>query len=80
MNMKASEIFGLIIRCAGLALVLAGLRAVYSAILVMSGGGISNSHTLFLYGIPYTLLGIWFLSGAKQLVGFCYSEENKKSE
>jgi hypothetical protein len=82
--MKTSElfpsIFGLIVRCVGLSLALTGLNQIYTVITTILQGSFAGLLTNFLYGIPLLLLGIWFLSGAKQLVSFSYPEEQQKNE
>jgi hypothetical protein len=70
--MNASEIFGLIIRCTGLALSLLGIHEVYRALIMMVQVISMISFMPVLFGIPALLLGIWFLRGAPWLISFSY--------
>jgi hypothetical protein len=72
--MNASEIFGLIIRCAGLALTLLGIHDIYRAFIMLVQVISMISFTPLLFGIPALLLGIWFLRGAPQLMSFSYPQ------
>ena len=78
--MNASEIFGIIIRCTGLALTLLGIHEVYRA-LIMAVQDISmTSFIPLLFGIPNLLLGIWFLRGAPWLMSFSYPQHKIKEK
>ena len=70
--MNASEIFGLIIRCAGLALTLLGIHNVFRALIMMVQVISTTSFMPVLFGVPALLLGIWFLRGAPWLMSFSY--------
>jgi len=70
--MNTSEIFGLIIRCAGLVLSLLGINDIYRALIMLVQGISMTSFMPFLFGIPCLLIGIWFLRGAPQLMSFSY--------
>jgi len=72
--MNASEIFGLIIRCAGLALTLLGIHDVYRALIMVVQAISMTSFIPLLFGIPALLLGIWFLRGAPWLLSFSYPQ------
>ena len=72
--MNTSEIFGLIIRCAGLALTLLGIHEVYRALIMVVQEFSGISFTPLLFGIPNLLLGIWFLRGAPWLMSFSYPQ------
>jgi len=72
--MNASEIFGLIIRCAGLVLSLLGIHDIYRAFIMLVQVISMISFTPLLFGIPALLLGIWFLRGAPQLMSFSYPQ------
>jgi hypothetical protein len=77
-EMNASEIFsgifGLIIRCIGLALILMGINHIYRALIMVVQSISITSLTPLLFGIPMLLLGIWFLRGAPQLMSFSYPQ------
>ena len=76
--MNASEIFsgifGLIIRCNGLALSLLGIHNIYRALIIFVQTISLTSLISLLFGIPILLLGIWFLRGAPQLMSFSYPQ------
>ncbi len=72
--MNASEIFGLIIRCTGLALTLLGINDVYRALIMVVQAISMISFMPLLFGIPCLLLGIWFLRGAPWLMSFSYPQ------
>lgn len=69
-----SNIFGLIIRCTGLALTLLGISHIYRALIMLVQTISMISFMPVLYGIPCLLIGIWFLRGASQLMSFSYPE------
>lgn len=73
-EMSASEIFGLIIRCAGLALSLLGIHEVYRAFIMLVQVISMISLGPMLFGVPALLLGAWFLRGAPQLMSFSYPQ------
>ena len=70
--MNASEIFGIIIRCTGLALTLIGINHIYRAVILFVQVITITSLISLLYGVPALLIGIWFLHGAPQLMSFSY--------
>jgi hypothetical protein len=72
--MNASEIFGLIIRCAGLALTLIGIHDIYRAFIMLVQAISMTSFMPILFGIPALLIGIWFLRGAPLLMSFSYPQ------
>jgi hypothetical protein len=72
--MNASEIFGLIIRCAGLALSLLGIHDIYRAFIMLVQVISMTSFAPLLFGVPALLLGIWFLRGAPRLMSFSYPQ------
>jgi len=72
--MNVSEIFGLIIRCTGLALTLLGIHEVYRALIMVVQVISMRSFMPLLFGIPMLLIGVWFLHGAPQLISFSYPE------
>jgi hypothetical protein len=74
--MNASEIFGLIIRCIGLGLILMGINHIYRALIMLVQVISITSFTPLLFGIPMLLLGAWFLRGAPQLMSFSYPRHN----
>ncbi len=69
-----SGIFGLIIRCIGLVLILLGVNHIYRALIMVVQVISLTSLTPLLFGIPILLLGIWFLRGAPQLISFSYPQ------
>ena len=69
-----SEIFGLIIRCAGLALTYIGIHQVSRAVIMFVQVISLTSLISLLFGIPILLLGIWFLRGAPWLISFSYPQ------
>ena len=78
--MNASEIFGLIIRCTGLALTLLGIHNVYRALIMLVQVLSTSSFILLLFGVPSLLLGIWFLRGAPWLLSFSYPQDQIKGK
>ena len=78
--MNASEIFGLIIRCTGLALTLLGMHDVYRALIMVVQAISMTSFMPLLFGIPALLLGIWFLRGAPWLMSFSYPQHKIKEK
>lgn len=78
--MNASEIFGLIIRCAGLALTLLGIHNVCRAFIMLVQVISMTSFMSLLFGIPALLLGIWFLRGAPWLMSFSYPQYKTKEK
>ncbi|MHC4171811.1 MAG: hypothetical protein ACYTBX_07795 [Planctomycetota bacterium] len=78
--MNASEIFGLIIRCTGLALTLLGIHNVYRALIMLVQAISITSFMPLLFGVPDLLLGIWFLRGAPWLLSFSYLEDQIKGK
>ena len=73
-QMNTSEIFGLVVRCAGLGLALLGIHEVYRALVMVVQAFEGISFVPLLFGIPNLLLGIWFLRGATWLISFCYPQ------
>ena len=78
--MNASEIFGIIIRCTGLALTLLGINDVYRALIMVVQAISMISFMPLLFGIPALLLGIWFLCGAPWLMSFSYPQHKIKEK
>ena len=78
--MKSSEIFGLVVRCVGLFLVLAGLSKLYLGVIFMFQSFALESFNHILSGVLCLLLGLCVLRGTKQIVSFTYSEEPEKKE
>jgi len=76
--MNISDIFGLIIRCTGLALTLRGIHDVYRAFIIFVQTISLTPLTSLLFGIPILLLGGWFLRGAPQLMSFSYPNIKEK--
>jgi len=72
--MNASEIFGLIIRCFGLALTLIGIHEIYRAFIMLVQVISMTSVMPLLFNIPALLIGVWFLRGAPQLMSFSYPQ------
>jgi hypothetical protein len=72
--MNASEIFGVIIRCAGLALSLLGINDIYRALIMLVQVISITSFMPVLFGIPCLLIGVWFLRGAPLLMPFSYPQ------
>jgi hypothetical protein len=78
--MNASEIFGLIIRCTGLALTLLGIHNAYRALIMVVQVISMTSLIPLLFSVPNLLLGIWFLRGAPWLVSFSYPQHKIKEK
>ena len=76
--MNASDIFGIIIRIAGLGLTLLGIHEAYRALIMIAQVISMTSFTPLLFSIPNLLLGIWFLRGAPQLISFSYPQYKTK--
>lgn len=76
--MNVSEIFGLIIRCADLALSLLGIFQVYRAFIMLVQVISVTSFMPVLFGIPCLFIGVWFLHGAPQLMSFSYPNIKEK--
>lgn len=70
--MKAKDIFALVVRIFGLAMVLTGLSATWTAVSVLSFGRLLLRG--LLWGIPYFAVAVYLLRGAPQVVGFAYPE------
>lgn len=75
-DMKAKEIFGIIVRVVGLLALVSGLGAAYAAFGMLSFGRLLAR--ALLYGIPYLLVSLYLLRGAPHLVRFSYPEEKSK--
>jgi len=71
--MKASELFGVVVRGIGLIMTICGIWQVSFATLELALGGPGNRIEMLLYGIPTLLVGLWFLRGAKSLMLFAYN-------
>jgi len=78
--MTASEIFGIVIRCTGLALTLLGINDIYRVLIMILQTISATSFVPLLFGIPALLLGIWCLRGAPSLVSFSYPENCMKEK
>jgi hypothetical protein len=74
--MKPSETFGIIVRAAGLLLLLMAARHLCGAIIDLAFGapGLAAG---FFSGIPEIIVSLWLLRGAKGLVSFAFPEEAK---
>jgi hypothetical protein len=72
--MKPSDVFGIVVRTAGLVITLMGLWRIGYAVLALVGGGPGSAH-LLITGVPELLVGLWLLRGAKPLVQFAFPEE-----
>jgi len=68
--MKDVEIFGIIVRTAGLIVALIALGYLLPAILSLIFGG-PRAFLLF-YGIPGLIVGLWLLRGAETIVSFAF--------
>ena len=75
--MKASELFGVVVRVIGLIMTMCGVWQISFAILNLVGGGPVNVIVMSLCGIPALLVGLWFLRGATSLILFAYYPEDK---
>ena len=77
--MKPPDILGLFIRCVGVPLSLYGVYSLYNLVLALIPGfPAAHSVASFLYrGLPSLVIGVWFLSGAKWLISFCYPSEHQ---
>ena len=74
--MKQSEIFGVIVRAAGLLLLLMAARHLCGAVINLAFGG-SEPAAGFFSGIPEIIVSLWLLRGAKHLVAFAFPGEAK---
>lgn len=77
--MKASEIFGIVIRVIGLIITLIGIYDIYRAFIMFVQVQSIGSLSPLLFGVPSFLLGIWLLGGAPWLMLFSYPEQKKES-
>ena len=74
-DMKASEIFGVAVRVIGLIMSFVGIGQISVAVLYLVGGGPAGKILLLLCGVPFLIIGRWFLRGAPKLIKFAYPEE-----
>jgi hypothetical protein len=77
-EMKAAEVFGIIVRTIGLLVVLSSLGLIFPAVLGLVMGGPGTLIGMLFYGIPALLLGLWLLRGARPVVSFAFPEEQPK--
>jgi hypothetical protein len=75
-SMKPHEVFGIIVRAAGLLLLLMAVRHLCAAIINLALGGPTPAAGFFS-GIPEIIVSLWLLRGAKCLVSFAFPEEAK---
>lgn len=80
--MNAKDLFGVVVRVFGLILLVWGLWNILYGVAKVIGIFSSPQYetvTFFWSGIPSSLLGVYFLSGAPQLLRFCYPESDSKT-
>ena len=73
--MKAAEVFGIVVRTAGLIVVLVALGLILPAVLSLVMGGPGTLIGLLFYGIPALLVGLWLLRGAGPIVSSAFPED-----
>lgn len=73
--MKPSELFGVVVRSAGLVTVLSAMSVLFWAIVNLVLGGPASVIGLLIIGVPPLLVGIWLLLGASGLALAVYSKE-----
>jgi hypothetical protein len=71
--MSPREGFGIVVRAAGLGLILHGLSRALGALWV----GVAGSGGFWLHLVITIVLGVWMLSGAPQLVAWAYRAGEK---
>ena len=80
--MNAKDVFGVVVRTAGLFLLVYGLW--YLLYGVAQATGISpithSTVNYFLSGWGSLLVGLYFLRGAPGLLRFCYPDKSRKNE
>jgi hypothetical protein len=75
MDMKPSDVFGVVVRSLGLVFILYSLWMFLWAFINLIGGGPSNILEMIIAGIPTLFIGVWFLSGAESLISWAYAKE-----
>ncbi len=74
--MQPREAFGIVVRAAGLLLLLMAVRHLCGGIINLALEGPSPAAGFFS-GIPEIIMSLWLLRGAKHLVSFAFPEEAK---
>jgi hypothetical protein len=69
--MSPREGFGIVVRAVGLGLILHGAARAMEAAMVHGWGAQAWIHLILMI-----VLGVWMLSGAKQLVAWAYKSES----
>ena len=67
--MKPKEVFGIIVRTAGL------ISLLYLLMSSMAFGMFERSFVVVLYYLAWLAISIWLLRGARLLVAFAYKDE-----
>ena len=67
--MKPSEVFGVVVRSAGLFLTVSALGSLITAL---------AAPAILLLVIPTLFVGLWFLRGAPVVIHFAYPDRNRE--
>ena len=81
--MKPRDVFGIIVRTAGLSLTIYALWYLAYGIAMMAGlpeEDQGNRPGYFVTGFLFLLMGLYFLRGAPGIFGFAYPAEGKRDE
>jgi hypothetical protein len=72
--MTAKDLFGVIVRMAGLFITFSGIAYFLSGIFRSLSPNDPSGHQDFTYGIVSLVVGLYFLRGAPLLMRYCYPD------